>query len=132
MSFINNMNETMLKEIPANELERFKNNVTSWLDLDKQIEEMNTKMKELKKRKNKEIEPQMTTFMVKYNIKDLNTNTGKLKCNEMKTKKAINKTNLMENLSKVLQDQQQLQEAVELVFTNREVNTKYKIVKGKR
>ena len=89
-------------------------------------------MKELKKRKNKEVEPQMTSFMVKYNIKDLNTNTGKLKCNEMKTKKAINKTNLIENLSKVLEDQQKLQEAVDLVFTNREVNTRYKIVKGKR
>ena len=122
----------MLKEIPPNELETFKMNVTRWLDLDKQIEELNSKIKELKKRKNKEVEPQMTTFMVKYNIKDLNTNTGKLKCNEMKIKKAINKTNLMENLSKVLEDQTKLQEAVDLVFTNREVNTKYKIVKGKR
>ena len=33
--------------------------------------QINSKMKELKKRKNKEVEPQMTSFMVKYNIKDL-------------------------------------------------------------
>lgn len=122
----------MLKEIPQNELIIFKQNVRSWLEVDQKIEALNQELKQLKKQKNKEIEPQMTEFMVKYNIKDLNTDTGKLKCNELKTKKAINKTNLTENLSKILEDQNRLNEAVDLILTNREVNIKYKIVKGKR
>jgi hypothetical protein len=122
----------MLQEIPQNELIIFKQNVRSWLDVDKKIESLNTELKQLKKQKNKEIEPQMTEFMVKYNIKDLNTDTGKLKCNELKTKKAINKTNLTENLSTILEDQNRLNEAVDLILTNREINIKYKIVKGKR
>jgi hypothetical protein len=126
-----NMND-MLQEIPPGELSNFKQNVRSWLELDQKVEALNSQIKELKKQKNKEIEPQMTEFMVKYNIKDLNTETGKLKCNEMKTKKAINKTNLTENLSKILEDQNRLNEAVTLIMNNREINTKYKIVKGKR
>ena len=126
-----NMND-MLQEIPSEELSIFKQNVRSWLELDQKVEALNKQMKELKKKKNKEIEPQMTSFMVKYNIKDLNTDTGKLKCNEMKTKKAINRTNLTENLSKILEDDNRLNEAITLIMNNREVNTKYKIVKGKR
>ena len=126
-----NMND-MLQEIPSEELSIFKQNVRSWLELDQKVEALNKQMKELKKKKNKEIEPQMTTFMVKYNIKDLNTETGKLKCNEMKTKKAINRTNLTENLSKILEDDNRLNEAITLIMNNREVNIKYKIVKGKR
>ena len=39
----------------------------------------------LKKIRNKEIEPQLTTFMVQYNISDLNTDAGKLRCNERNT-----------------------------------------------
>ena len=67
-------------QIPQNELTNFKEKVKRWLMLDMQITEMENKLRDLKKIRNKEIEPQLTTFMVQYNISDLNTENGKLKC----------------------------------------------------
>ena len=67
-------------EIPQTELTDFKEKVKHWLALDIQISEMETKIRELKKQRNKELEPQLTEFMVKFNISDLNTETGKIKC----------------------------------------------------
>ena len=42
-----------------------------------------------KKVRNKELEPEITTFMTQYNVTDLNTDIGKLKCQERKTKKGL-------------------------------------------
>ena len=36
--------------------------------------------------------------MVKYNVSDLNTDNGKLRRQETKTKKALNKHNIRDNL----------------------------------
>ena len=58
-------------QIPQNELTNFKEKVKRWLMLDIQITEMENKLRDLKKIRNKEIEPQLTTFMVQYNISDL-------------------------------------------------------------
>ena len=35
--------------------------------------------------------PEITKFMVQYNISDLNTDSGKLRCSERKTKSSLNK-----------------------------------------
>ena len=49
--------------------------------------------------------------MVDHNVKDLNTETGKLRCQERKTKKGINKVNIKQNLSKYLTEQDKLDES---------------------
>ena len=77
-------------QIPNEELLHFKEKVTRWLTLDKKIMELQSQLKDLKNIKNKELEPQMTEFMVKYKINDLNTEAGKLKCSERKTKSTFN------------------------------------------
>ena len=121
-----------IQEIPQSELGEFKNKVSSWLELDEQISSLEKKVRELKKIRNKKLEPEITTFMVKFNISDLNTTNGKLRCNARNTKKPLNKINIRENLSKVIEDIERVDKAMELIINNREIVTTYKLTKPKR
>ena len=118
-------------QIPQNELTNFKEKVKRWLMLDIQIIEMESKLRDLKKIRNKEIEPQLTTFMVQYNISDLNTENGKLKCSARNSKKPLNKENIKNNLSKVINDMNLVEKAMEQL-DNRETMTTYKLTKVKK
>ena len=118
-------------EIPQTELTDFKEKVKHWLSLDIQISEMETKIRELKKQRNKELEPQLTEFMVKFNISDLNTETGKIKCSARNTKKGLNKDNIRTNLSKVITDNSLIDEAMQKILNEREITTTYKLTKVK-
>lgn len=121
-----------LQEIPNGELQEFKVKVGKWLELDEKISSLEKQARELKKIRNKELEPEITGFMVKFNITDLNTNTGKLRCNERNTKKPINKINIRENLSKIILESEKVDQAIDLIWTNREVITTYKLTKPKK
>lgn len=121
-----------LQEIPKSELDDFKTKVKTWLDLDNEISLLEKKARELKKIRNKQLEPDITKFMNTFNIRDLNTDNGKLKCNQRNTKKALNKNNIRQNLSNVIQDINKVDEAMHLILNNREVVTTYKLVKSKK
>ena len=118
-------------QIPQSELINFKEKVKRWLMLYIQITEMENKLPDLKKIRNKEIEPQLTTFMVQYNISDLNTENGKLKCSARNSKKPLNKENIKNNLSKVINDMNIVEKAMEQL-DNRETTTTYKLTKVKK
>ena len=120
-----------IQEIPKEDLQHFKEKVTRWVHVDKQIEELNKQVRELKKVRDKELQPSMTEFMVKFNVSDLNTDNGKLRCQERKTKKALNKDNIRDNLSKFLLEQEKLDEAVKKIMTEREIIVKHVIKKVK-
>tara|TARA_B100000700_G_C14981564_1_gene826668 strand:+ start:698 stop:1081 length:384 start_codon:yes stop_codon:yes gene_type:complete len=125
------MNMNLIQEIPSENLGDFKQKVKQWIELDSQIEALNKKCRELKKIRDKQLEPEITTFMVQYNISDLNTENGKLKCNTRNTKKPLNRVNIRDNLSKVVEDINKLDEAMDLIMNNREIVTKYKLLKPK-
>ena len=118
-------------QIPQSELTNFKEKVKRWLTLDMQIGEMESKIRDLKKIRNKELEPQLTEFMVKFHISDLNTETGKLKCSARNTKKGLNKDNIRTNLSKVITDINVVEQAMQKILDDREVTTTYKLTKVK-
>ena len=80
--------------IQEGELKEFKSQVKQWLAIDEEISKYENKIKELKNLKKKILEPQITTFMVTYNVKDLNTENGKIRCNQRVLKKPLNKTNI--------------------------------------
>jgi hypothetical protein len=121
-----------IQEIPKPELDDFRKKVKTWLDLDTEISLLEKKARELKKIRNKQLEPDITKFMNTFNITDLNTDNGKLKCNQRNTKKALNKKNIRQNLSHVFQDINQVDEAMHLILNNREIVTSYKLVKSKK
>ena len=119
-------------EITTEGLNEFKSQVKNWLSIDEQILDLQNQIKALKTKKNKILEPKITGFMRTYNISDLNTDSGKVRCNETRRKKPLNKTNIRGNLSQVLQDEAIIDAAMEKIFQNRETVTSYKLTKPKK
>ena len=120
-----------LQEIPPEGLSIFKSQVKQWLEADQKISQHESEIRELKKLRNKDLEPKITQFMRQYNISDLNTALGKVRCNERNTKKPLNRHNIRENLSIVINDSSKIDEAMQQILTNREIITTYKLVKPK-
>ena len=89
-------------------------------------------IKELKKRRNKELEPSITTFMVKHNISDINAGQGKIKCTPRNTKQTLNKGYIEENLKKVIKDDSVIEQAMSNILNNREIKTTYKLQVAKK
>ena len=121
----------ILNEIPKEEITFFKEQVTKWMTLDNQINELQCKMRDLKKIKTKEVEPKICDFMLKYKINDLNTENGKLRCHESKTKKGLNKHNIRDNLSKFINDNIVLEQAMSKILDEREIVVKHTIKRVK-
>lgn len=115
----------------SSSLEEFKVKVKQWLTIDEEINKYESKIKELKKHKKKVLEPEITGFMVEHNITNLNTENGLIKCNERRTKKGLNKHNIRENLTQVLNDESQIEQALQLIMNNRETIVKHVLTKPK-
>ena len=120
-----------LQEIPKDQLDHFKTNVKDWLEMDEKIKALEKEVREMKKIRNKQLEPKITGFMRSYNISDLNTDSGKLRCNERNTKAPINKKSIQESLQKVL-SMEQAGEAMDEIYLNRQVITKYTLSRVKK
>ena len=118
-------------EMTTESLNEFKSQVKNWLNIDEQVLELQNQIKALKTKKNKILEPKITDFMRTYNISDLNTDSGKVRCNERKRKQPLNKKNIRGNLADVIQDEDKLNLAIEKIFKNREIIVTYKLTKPK-
>ena len=125
------MSMNLGQEIPENELQYFKEKVKHWLMIDKQVSDLENQIKDIKKTK-KEIMPEITKFMVQYNISDLNTESGKLRCSERKTKSTLSKNYIRIELEKALGDQSdQIDSCMENILNNRVIKTTYVLKKLK-
>jgi len=120
----------ILPEIPKEQLDCFKVNVKEWLDADEQIKVLEKQIRELKALRNKRLEPKITGFMRSFNISDLNTTVGKLRCNERNTKATVSKKTIQESLQKILPPEQ-AGKAMDEIYLNREVITKYTLSRVK-
>jgi hypothetical protein len=125
------MSMNLIQEIPQNELQFFKEKVKHWIMIDKQVSDLENQIKDIKKVK-KELMPEITQFMVKYNISDLNTESGKLKCSERKTKSTLSKNYIRIELEKALGEQSdKIDSCMEQILNNREIKTTYVLKKCK-
>jgi len=119
------------QEIPKNELQYFKEKVKHWLAIDKQVSDLENQIKDIKKVK-KELMPEITKFMVQYNISDLNTETGKLKCSERKTKSTLSKNYIRIELEKALgENSDKIDSCMNHILNNREIKSTYVLRKIK-
>jgi len=118
-------------DINEGELKEFKSQLKQWLAIDEEISKHELKIKDLKNLKKKILEPQITNFMVNHNVKDINTQSGKIRCNERIQKKPLNKTNIRSNLSQVITDSTQIEQAMSLIMNNRETKTIHVLTKPK-
>ena len=119
------------EKIPPAEIQFFKEKVQRWVKIDNQIMDLENQLRELKKVRSKELEPQITVFMTQNNISDLNTENGKLRCKEKRTKQALNKNNIRLNLSTYLSDDT-IDSAITDMWNNREEKVTYQIQKMKK
>ena len=126
------MSMNLGQDIPSNELQYFKEKVKRWLAIDNQVSNLENQIKDIKKVK-KELMPEITQFMVQYNISDLNTDSGKLKCSERKTKSTLNKNYIRIELEKVLGDKSdKIDSCMDHILNNREIKTTYVLRKCKK
>ena len=125
---MNNMNGNISQQ----DILQFKSHVKDWLSIDVEIAELQKQLKELKLKKSKELEPKITLFMVHNNIKDLNTENGKLKCSEKLTKSGLSSKHIRDNLSKVLNDEFIIDKAMDEILNNRTIKKTYQIKKVKK
>ena len=121
----------ILPEIPKEQLDCFKLNVKEWLEADERIKALEKQIRELKAIRNKKLEPKITGFMRSFNISDLNTDVGKLRCNERNTKATVSKKSIQESLQKVL-SHEQASSAMDEIYLNRQVITKYTLSRVKK
>jgi len=121
----------ILPDIPKEQLSCFKSNVKEWLETDERIKILEKQIRELKVNRNKKLEPKITGFMREYNITDLNTAVGKLRCNERNTKVSVSKKTIQESLQKVLSTEQ-ASTAMDEIYLNRQVITKYTLSRVKK
>ena len=125
------MSMNLEQEIPKNELQYFKEKVKHWLAIDKQVSDLENQIKDIKKVK-KELMPEITKFMVQYYISDLNTETGKLKCSERKTKSTLSKNYIRIELEKALgENSDKIDSCMNHILNNREIKSTYVLRKVK-
>jgi len=125
-------NTNSVQDINQLHLEMFKEKVKEWIHLDDDIKTLSGHVKDRKKKKN-ELTPEILEFMEKYKIKDMNTDTGKLKYAESVVKKPMNKEYIRKKLVDFLKSSQKADEATNFLLEQREtkVNVKLKRVKNK-
>ena len=128
---MNNDSQQNQNNLSNNDIIKFKHNIKNWLDIDSKILELQSEIKQLRKAK-KELEPTLTIFMIHNNITDINTDNGKLKCSEKITRSGLTSKHIRENLSKVLQNEQITEKAMEQILNNREIKKSYQIKKSKK
>ena len=113
--------ENNQKELDENKLAIFRQTVKKWLDLDNEIRTLDNALKERKKNR-KEIQQQIMNFMGEYNIKNMNTDDGKLTYNESKTKKPLNINYIKSSLTNYFNNSEDGEKVTEYLLNKREVS----------
>ncbi len=95
--------ETRLAPVEEVSLEDFKNFVKKWLELDAYIKKAQELVKEKKKQRNKLAEI-ITKFMCKYNIEDLNTKEGRIRCKTSYIKAPVTQKEIKDKITTLVPD----------------------------
>lgn len=86
------------KEVPEDiSLEEFKNYVKKWLEYDNFIKKAQAVIKEKKKSRDM-LSSIITKFMCKYNIEDLNTKEGRIRCKTLMVKEPVSQKVIKEKI----------------------------------
>jgi hypothetical protein len=110
------------------ELEDFKEKVNTWLDLDTVLTKLKQALKERKLKYNV-LTHSIGEFMSKYNIEDLNTKQGKVRCKSVDVKSSLTQKMIKERIVNNIRSapSQDPEALIDSVF-KREPNSSRKIV----
>lgn len=102
--------------IPSNEeMEDFKNQVRAWLEYDNTAAKLKQALKERKKAQDALTE-KIGAFMSRFNIEDLNTKQGKLRCRIVEVKTPLTQKQIKERLAETLTAHKRPEEVMSDVF----------------
>lgn len=91
-------------ELPENiSIEDFSNLVKKWIELDNWIKKSQELTRQKRKQKDK-LSTVITHYMSRYNIEDLNTSEGKIRCKVRLVKSGVNQRVIKEKISEILKD----------------------------
>lgn len=99
----------------SHNLDEFKNQVKSWIELDNQIRKLQALIKERNSHKT-HLTVKILSFMSKYNIEDLNTKDGKLRFKQSRTKKNATLKDIKTRLSELYGTTSSVEELTAKVF----------------
>ena len=99
-------------------MDDFKMLVKKWFELDNYIKRAQDVIKEKRNEKN-QISQVIMSFMCKYNIEDLNTKEGRIRCKSMQVKTPINKEFIKQQLTNYVADAKR-DEVIQKIYEERE------------
>ena len=113
--------------------QQLKQDVVEYLEIDDQIAALNKAIKERRKTK-KKLSETILDIMKKFEIDNMNTKNGRLVYSVTKTKKPLNKDNIIKGLNQYFNDEEKAVQAATMVLQSRETVEKIKLrrVKSKR
>jgi hypothetical protein len=108
-------------EMPENiSVEDFSNLVKKWIEIDNWLKKQQEIAKQKRKQKDK-ISEIITHYMCKYNIEDLNTSEGKIRCKVRYVKSGINQKVVKQRITELFKDNEEHGDAIiSKIFNERE------------
>jgi hypothetical protein len=108
-------------ELPDNiSIEDFTTLVQKWIEIDNWLKKSQEIMKEKRKQKDK-LKQVITHYMSKYNIEDLNTSEGKIRCKVQYVKSGVNQKVVKNKIVEFMQDnEEQCNALITKIFNERE------------
>jgi hypothetical protein len=104
---ISNAGDEQDDVLPDNiSIEDFSNLVKKWIELDNWIKKSQELIRQKRKSKDK-ISEIITHYMCRYNIEDVNTSEGKIRCKVRYVKSGVNQKVVKEKISEVLKDNEE-------------------------
>lgn len=117
----NQLSIVPVNELPENiSIEDFSNLVKKWIELDNWIKKSQEIAKQKRKQKDK-LSEVITHYMTRYNIEDLNTSEGKIRCKVRYVKSGVNQKVVKEKIAELLKDdEEQCNTLITKIFNERE------------
>jgi len=121
--------ENQAAVVPVNDqenitLEEFKGFVRKWLELDNFLKKAQETIREKRKLRD-QLSQTIVKFMCKYNIEDLNTKEGRIRCKVGYVKTPVNQKVVKQRLTDYFGDkEQEKNEIISKIYDEREVNEK--------
>lgn len=100
--------------------------IKHWMELDKEIETLQKKMKELKSKK-KTINLELTSIMRSNNLDCIDVKSGQIRYVKNKVKKGINQKYLLDIMEKYYKNKEDAHKICEFIQENREIKENEKI-----
>lgn len=109
------------EDLPANiSIEDFSNLVKKWIELDNWIKKTQEVAKQKRKQKEK-LGEIITHYMCRYNIEDVNTSEGKIRCKVRYVKSGVNQKVVKEKISELFKDNEETGNAlITKIFEDRD------------